>query len=121
MKQPHHTSWSRSFEKKENFLPFDSAKLPTGTKSLLASLKASPTQKLKFKELCSTMLKNIVLKMQGRSPQKYILICSLSSLNPKNIINNIADSIKIFTRVINKLDDNKHLSLKESDNSKLQY
>ena len=30
-----------------------------------------------------TMLKNIVLKMQERSPLKYVLIYSLSSLNPK--------------------------------------
>ena len=37
------------------------------------------------------------------------------------MINNKADSIKRFTRVIDKLYDNKHLSSKESDNAKLQY
>ena len=29
------------------------------------------------------MLKNIVLKMQERSPLKHVLVYSLSSLNPK--------------------------------------
>ena len=33
-------------------------KLPTAAKLLLGSSKASPIQKLKFKELCSAMLKN---------------------------------------------------------------
>ena len=95
-------------EKKENFLSFNSVKLPTVTKSLLASSKASPTQKLRFKESLSTMLKNVVLKMQERSPLKYILIRSFSSLNPKNMVNNKADSIKMFTTVIDKLYDKKH-------------
>ena len=67
------------------------------------------------------MLKNVVLKMQEKSPLKYILVCSLSSVNPKNMVNNKADSIKMFTRAIDKLYDNKHLSSKESDNAKLQY
>ena len=44
-------------EKKEHFLAFDSVKLPTAAKLFLASSKASPTKKLEFKELCSTMLK----------------------------------------------------------------
>ena len=108
-------------EKKEIFLPFDSVKLPTANKSLLASSKASSTQKLKFKESCSTMLKNIMLEMLERSPLKYILVRSLSSLNPKNMVNYKADSTKMFTRVMDKLYDNKHLSSKESDNAKLQY
>ena len=59
--------------------------------------------------------------MQERPPLKYILLCSLSSLNPKNMVNIKADSIKMFTRVIDKLYDNKHLSSKESDNAKLHY
>ena len=59
------------------------------------------------------MLKNIVLKMQEKSPLKYILVCSLGSLNPKNMIKNKTDSIKMFTRVINKLYVKKHLSSKE--------
>ena len=36
-----------NLEKKEDFFPFE---LPTATKSLLTLSKASPTQKLKFKE-----------------------------------------------------------------------
>ena len=54
--------------KKDNFLLYDSVKLPTATEILLASSKASPTQKLKFKEFCSVILKNSVLKLQERSP-----------------------------------------------------
>ena len=36
------------------------------------------------------------------------------------MVNNKTDSVKILTKVINKLYD-KHLSSKESDNGKLQY
>ena len=39
-------------------------------------------------------------------------------LNPKDMVNNKTDSVKILTKVINKLYD-KHLSSKESDNAKL--
>ena len=41
-------------------------------------------------------------------------------LNPKDMVNNKTDSVKILIKVINKLYD-KHLSSKESDNAKLQY
>ena len=36
----------------------------TATKILLASSKTSPTQKLEFKEFCSVMLKNTILKLR---------------------------------------------------------
>ena len=110
-----------NLDKKENFLRFDFAKLPTATKSFLASGTACPTQKLKFKQPCSTMFKKIVLKRQEIPPLKYILVRSPSSLNPKNMVSNKAGSIKIFTRVIDKLYKKKHLSSIESDNTKLQY
>ena len=48
--------------------------------------------------------------MQERSPLKHVLVYSLSSLNQKNMISNKDGPIKMFTRVINKFYDNKHLS-----------
>ena len=63
------------------------------------------------------MLKKAVLKLQERSPLKYVFVF----LIPRNMVNNKADAIIMFTKVIDKLYENKHLASKESDNAKLQY
>ena len=96
-----------------------SVKLPTHL--LLASFKANPMQKSKFTKFSSVTLKNAVLKMQEQYPFKYIFVCSLARLIPHNMVNNKADATSIFTKVIDKLHENKHLALKQSDNVKLQY
>ena len=61
--------------------------------------------------------KNTVLKLQERSPLKYVFVF----LIPRNIVNNQADAISMFRKIIDKLHENKHLAPKESDNTKLQY
>ena len=61
--------------------------------------------------------KNTVLKLQERSPLKYVFVF----LIPRNIVNNQANAISMFRKVIDKLYENKHLAPKESDNTKLQY
>ena len=48
------------FQKQENRLRPESIKLPTATKTLLLSLQASLTKKLKFKEDCVALVKGIV-------------------------------------------------------------
>ena len=100
MKQSHH------IQKKDNFFLYDSVNLPMATEILLAS-----------SETCSVMLKNTVLKQQERSPLKYVVVF----LIPRNIVNNQADAISMFTEVIDKLYESKLLASKESDNAKLQY
>lgn len=67
------------------------------------------------------MLKNLVQKLQERCPLKYIFVRSLSSLVPKNMVNNKDKVVVMFAKVIDKLYENKHLSANESDKAKLQY
>ena len=90
--------------KKDNFLLYDSVELPTTTEILLESSKTSPTQKLKFKKFCSVMLKNTVLKLQERSPLRFVFVF----LGSRNTGNNKADAMSMFTKVIDKLYENKH-------------
>lgn len=63
-------------QKKDSFLLYDSVKLPMATEILLASSKTTATQKLKFKEFCSVILKSTVLKLQERSPLTSIFLFS---------------------------------------------
>ena len=107
--------------KKENYLPYDSVKLPTATKELLSSSKASETNKLKFKELFSVVLKNTVIKLQERSTLKCGFVYSLPSLVPKYMAGSKVVAISKFTKVVKKFYENKYLTFKESDNTKLQY
>ena len=58
---------------KENQLPHELIKLPTATKSLLLSTVASNTSKL-FKTDCGNITKSPKLKLQERSPIKYIVV-----------------------------------------------
>ena len=88
------------------------------TEILLASSKTTATQKLKFKEFCSVILKSTVLKLQERSPLTSIFLFSWF----QGIWwCNKADAISMFIKVIDKLYENKHLASKESNNAKLQY
>ena len=106
-------------QKPENHLRPESIKLPTATKTLLSSLQASLTKKLKFKEECVAFVKGIVEKLQERSPLKFVFVRSLSSLVPKNMIESKNCSSK-FEKVVDKLYMANHINSKEADGAKLQ-
>ena len=104
---------------RENYLPKESVKLPTATKALLLSLNASVTKKLKFKEDCAALVKGIVGKLQERCPLKQLFVRSLSSLIPKNMVEN-KNCISKFEKVVDKLYTFNQINSKEADNAKLQ-
>ena len=83
-------------------LPLESVKLPTATKTLFSSFKASLTKKLKFKEECAAVVKGIIEKLQERLPLKHLFVRSLSSLVPKNMVESKNFPSK-FEKVMDKL------------------
>ena len=92
--------------------------LPTATKTLLSSLQASLTKKLKFKGEFAAIVKGIVEKLQERSPLKHLFVRSLSSLVPKNMIESKNCPSK-FEKVVDKLYTANHINSKGLDNAKL--
>ena len=59
------------------------------------------------------MLKNIVIKLQERSPLKYVFVHSFSSFVSKHMVNNKAVAINTFSKVVDKFNDNEQLTSKE--------
>ena len=106
-------------QKRENHLPSESVNLPTTTKTLLSSLQASLTNKFKFKGEYAAIVKDIVEKLQERSPLKYLFVRSLSSFVPKNMIESKNNPSK-FEKVVGKLYTAKLVDSKEANNAKLQ-
>ena len=99
---------------KENQLPRELIKLPTATKSLLPSTVASDTSKLRFKADCGSMIQSLVLKLQERSPIKYIFVQLLVSLTSGCIIENKELAMIKFSKLTEKLYNNKQIFSKES-------
>ena len=95
--------------KRETHLPLESVKLPTATKTLFSSFKASLTKKLKFKEECAAVVKGIIEKLQERLPLKHLFVRSLSSLVPKNMVESKNFPSK-FEKVIDKLYTTDHIN-----------
>lgn len=105
-------------DKKENYLPAEYVKLPTATKTLLSSSAASDTKKLQFRKDCIALIKGILMKLQERSPLKYMFVRSLSCLIPKNILEK--GGTEKFERIADKLYALKQIDSKEADHAKLQ-
>ena len=72
---------------KKGFLPQLAVKLPTASKALLSTLEISSSKKIKLIDQCVSMVKTIVLKLQERSPLKYLIVCCSSCLVPCSIVN----------------------------------
>ena len=96
-------------------------KFPTATKYLLSSTVASDTSKLRFKADCGSMIKSLVLNLQERLRIKYIFVRSLVSLTPGCIIENKELEMIKFPKLTEKLYNNRQISLKESDQSRVQF
>ena len=106
---------------KENQLPRELIKLPTATKSLLSSTVARNTSKLGLKADCGSMIKSLILKLQERLPIKFIFVQSLFSLTPGCIIENKKFAMIKFSKLAEKLYDNKQILLKEFDQWRVQF
>ena len=56
-------------------------------KALLSTLEISSSKKIKLIDQCVSMLKTIVLKLQEKSPLKYLIVRCSSCLVPRSIVN----------------------------------
>ena len=99
-------------QKQENHFPLESIKLRTAIKTMLLSLQANLTKKLKFKGECAAIVKSIVEKLQKRLPLKHLFVRSLWSLVPKNMIESKNCPSK-FKHVVDKLFTSNHINSKE--------
>ena len=67
------------------------------------------------------MVKTIVLKLQKRSPLKYLIVYYSSCLIPCSIVNESESVILQFNKVVDKLFKHQQLDNKEADEAKLQF
>ena len=85
---------------KKGFLPQLAVKLPTASKALLSTLEISSSKKIKLIDQCVSMVKTIVLKLQERSPLKYLIVRCSSCLVPRSIVNESESVILQFNKVV---------------------
>ena len=89
-------------------------------KALLSTLEISSSKKIKLIDQCVSMVKTIVLKLQARSPLKYLIVRCSSCLVPCSIVNESESVILQFNKVADKLIKHQQLNNKEADEAKLQ-
>ena len=89
-------------------------------KALLSTLEISSSKKIKLIDQCVSMVKIIVLKLQERSPLKYLIVRCSSCLVPCSIVNESESVILQFNKVADKLIKHQQLNNKEADEAKLQ-
>ena len=106
---------------KDSCLPYNAAKLPTASKTILSSLKIPKTMQLRLIKECVLMLQSTVVKLQERSALKYLIVRCSSSLVPQNILNDEDAVILNFNKIVDKLFQHKPLNNIEADNAKLQF
>ena len=89
-------------------------------KALLSTLEISSSKKIKLIDQCVSMVKTIVLKLQERSPLKYLIVRCSSCLVPCSIVNESESVILQFNKVADKLIKHQQLNNQEADEAKLQ-
>ena len=90
-------------------------------KALLSILEISSSKKIRLTGHCVSMLKTIVLKLQERSPLKYLIVRCSSCLVPRSIVNESESIILQFIKVVDKLFKHQQLNNREADEAKLQF
>ena len=95
--------------------------LPAASKALLSTLEISNSKKIKLIDLCVSVVKTIILKLQVRSPLKYLIVCCFSCEGLCNILNENESVIFQFNKVVDKLFKHQQLNNKEADEAKLQF
>ena len=71
--------------------------------------------------MCFNGKENCILKLQERSPLKYLIVCCSSCLVPRSIVNESEGVILQFNKVVDKLFKHQQLNNKEADEAKLQF
>ena len=84
-----------------NQLPVSKIQLPTASAEVLSMGSFKQHLQDGIKKKYTLMLRSIILKLQERSPLKYKLVRSASSLSPVNMMNEPESSRSKFDKLIN--------------------
>ncbi len=87
----------------------------------LKDKKVSQLQGLEFRKECAIMLAFIVSKIQEKSPLQYLLARKLSSLDPRLIVSNPEEAVKMFQNVLKELINDKWKTSQEADIELAQF
>ena len=94
--------------------------LPAASAEVLSSGAFKQDLQDGIKKNYAIMLRNIVLKMQERSPLKYKLVRSASSLSPVNMVNDPEFSRNNFDKLVNAIHHKKRITSQQVYNAKEQ-
>ena len=99
--------------------PLSHVKLPTSAQALLVELPNQQQEAIKKGFI--KLLKKMLLKLQERSPLKYILVRSASCLSPMNMAKAGEKCCTKFGQMVNLLHKHKRISGKHADAAKDQF
>ena len=83
--------------------------------------KISQLQVLEFRKECESMLATTVAKIQERSPLKYNFARKLASLDPRVMVSNPDQAIKMFQEVLQRLIETRRKTSEEADTVLAEY
>ena len=83
--------------------------------------KISQLQVLEFRKECESMLATTVAKIQERSPLKYNFARKLASLDPRVMVSNPDQAIKMFQEMLQRLIETRWKTSEEADTVLAEY
>ena len=83
--------------------------------------KISQLQVLEFRKECKSMLATTVAKIQERSPLKYNFARKLASLDPRVMVSNPDQAVKMFQEVLQRLIETRWKTSEEADTVLAEY
>ena len=83
--------------------------------------KISQLQVLEFRKECESMLATTVAKIQERSPLKYNFTRKVASLDPRVMVSNPDQAIKMFQEVLQRLIETRWKTSEEADTVLAEY
>ena len=83
--------------------------------------KISQLQVLEFRKECESMLATTVAKIQERSPLKYNFPRKLASLDPRVMVSNPDQTVKMFQEVLQRLIETRWKTSEEADTVLAEY
>ena len=91
------------------------------TKDILDRTQVSNEKKRSFKRDCKSLVLNVLLKLQERSPLKYCVLRNSSALCPRNMVRLSEESSFRFRTLVDKLYNLSKITVSTADNAKVQY
>ena len=108
-------------EEVQNRLPVDMVNPGTAVKAILRSKEITDGAKHQFRKDCVAFLTNLILKLQERSPLKYLIVRCSSSLSPVNMVQNQQKATSQFASLVEKLHQVDHVLPSVADSAKEEF